>query len=102
MDDQKYVVIKRSEWEQLRLDTGSVRMPDPLDDAVVIRTKDIFAGPVLETYAGAVQTAIEVIQGTSSDLARSWIEDLEAIRDYFHERAQEAQTFNHKRFPTAP
>lgn len=81
--DDKYVVFKKDEF----LNGLSMGQPAlPLSDAVVIRTKDIFAAPVLYTYAGAVQTAIEVIQAAGGLVP----EELMLVREYFHERAQEA------------
>lgn len=100
--DDKYVVIKRTDWDELRRTSGSLFLPDALDDAVVIRTRDIFAGPVLATYAGACQTAIEVIHGTDAQLSSLWVSDLEKVRDYFYERAREAEAQHQKRFPSAP
>ena len=98
--DDKYVVLKRRDWEAASSD-DELEL-EPVTDAVVIRTKDIFAGPVLHTYAGAVQTAIEVIQGTDAQLSSVWIKELEQVRDYFNGRAEEADAVNQKRFPKAP
>lgn len=101
--DEKYVVFKAdefSDWYQT-VDGAGDTVPMRLDDAVVIRTKDIFAGPVLHTYAGAVQTAIEVIRGTDTHSSRDWISHLEQVRDYFHDRANEADKVQQKRFPKA-
>lgn len=63
----KYIVFKREEWDELvRKDLrfaqwGTVERLS-IEDAHVIREQDLFAPGVLATYAGAVQTAIEVIE----------------------------------------
>ena len=95
--DDKYLVFKRDEFIERH---GTSKVVEALDDAVVIRTRDIFAPGVLHTYSAAVQTAIEVIQGTDAQLSSLWITDLEKVRDYFHDRAVEADEVQTKRFPT--
>ena len=101
--DEKYIVFKREEFNKWLIDTFG---PTPraegrligiaealsLDDAVVIRTKDPFAGPALHCYAAtmAMYTNLSNING---DPAKS----LRRTADYFNERAMEADaTFEQK------
>lgn len=52
-----------------------------LDDAVVIRRQDLFAGPALHTYASAI--AITVRTNTDKEAAKP----LQRTADYFHRQA---------------
>lgn len=95
--DEKYVVFKRSDLADLREYFKRNRnfaphldaiMEKQLDDAVVIRTQDIFAGPALHGYAAALAIAVRVwsfAPGHEREVA-----SLQSIADYFHERAVEA------------
>ena len=101
MDDTKYVTFPIGAW----LDAWR-RFPDQpnaehpltelqrhrLDDAVVIRTGDVFAAPALDAYAANIATAITVIRSVpfNSDLDKA-AEGLQKIADYFHEAALEAR-----------
>lgn len=92
--DEKYVVFKRSDWDRFvknvehEIPTDDVPGISPLTDAVVLRTKDQFAGPALHAYCGAVLSAAEMVpRGELQDSARA---SLVSIADYFHERANEA------------
>lgn len=84
MMDEKYVVFKKDEFEQFLVDCGDGCRPEALEDAVVIRTQDVYAGPALHAYAGAVLSAAEMREGDSVR------DDLVRIADYFHDRAVEA------------
>lgn len=100
MKDDKYAVFKigdwLEEWKQWQ-DPGDALHPltdlqrKRLDDAVVIRTQDVFAGPALHAYAANISTAISVIRGAedSGELAKV-ADRLQAIADHFHEAALEA------------
>lgn len=82
MQDDKYVVFKKDVWEG----TMECDLPDlqPLDDAVVIRTQDLFAGPALWVYAHVLGLAAK----TQSDPEVG--KRLGEIADYFSLRATEA------------
>jgi hypothetical protein len=99
LKDDKYVVLKRSELEQLVLELGLQSLDDPhhpldwamdaveayaLNDAVVIRTGDVFAGPALHSYAHTIATVASL---SSESRVRH---QLQRIADYFADRAREA------------
>lgn len=106
MEDSKYIVFKREEWEAFwGEDFVGVESAEPLqltleghhlDDAVVIRKQDIFAGPALHAYASSISTVIEVLElmGVAGAL-----DDLEEVRDYFFEAALEADDVRTKKVP---
>lgn len=91
--DEKYIVFKRSEWEAFAV-SGANAHDHPLNmvyDAVVIRTRDTFAGPALHSYAASIGVAARVI-GIVDPLKAKGLMD---IADYFSERAEEADTIAH-------
>lgn len=100
-DDEKYAVFKADDWntivDKAAEDAGYNVMVSTewfnrmLQDAVVIRTQDIFAGPGLSAYANCIQTAIDLMREVAQPVSLTeHITRLEEIRDYFFERAQEA------------
>lgn len=98
MKDGKYVVFPLSAWlEEWKQHPDTDDAPHPLtdlqrhrlDDAVVIRTKDIFAGPALHAYAANISTAISILRSVSppfTDVA----DELQRVADYFSDAAAEA------------
>lgn len=112
--DDKFVVMKAEEWDRYfghlmqvcdqfpaaeALRNVFVN-PPIVKDAVVIRTRDIFAEQGLMAYAGAVQTTIEVAKSLGfTTLGGTPIKRLQNIADYFHDRAQEAHEVVTKRVP---
>lgn len=86
MGDEKYVVFKRETWEDYLEDVAITPSFDPIEDAVVIRTHDVFAPAGLHAYAHLVHFCIELANFPAE------IEGpLKATRDYFLERASEAE-----------
>jgi hypothetical protein len=96
--DDKYVVLKRSDLDELLRTLLGENMPAwaemdvmsfALDDAVVIRTQDAFAGPALHSYA----YTMSLVAGATPDA------DLRArlrrVADYFAQRAYEADEIYH-------
>lgn len=90
VDDDKYLTIRRSElnellativgndseqWVRDQLETYAV------EDAVVIRTTDVFAGPALQSYASVIALVSQFCRVR---------EPLQKAADYFATRAQEA------------
>lgn len=99
--DEKYIVFKRDEFDRwMSMDDDNcqdISPPEHLRDAVVIRTKDLIAGPGLHAYAANVQTAIEALDfsqrrtdGLASTEVDELISRLSSLADYMHERATEA------------
>lgn len=81
--DDKYVVFKRPDfnrwWSQGSVGGTEHRVPAPsaLDDAVVIRRQDLFAGPALAAYAAC----IAMVARANNDAG------LQAVADYFHQQS---------------
>lgn len=86
MKDEKYVVFKKEDFDKWQMEQAEPleSTPRPLDDAVVIRTKDLFAPPALDTYANSILVALSLM--LPNDPRRV---SLQAIADYFHARAVE-------------
>lgn len=90
--DEKYIVFKRSDWEAFERETefnyhpqSTTGVPEAVEDAVVIRTRDIYAGPALHAYAHAAMTTLEFM--TKHSLIR---EEIDQVVNYFLDRAEEA------------
>lgn len=118
MNDEKYIVFKRKDFDQLREKLISVELPTivdrvldlpPVEDAVVIRKQDVFAGPALHAYASSIQTVIELLRSLSTDpvnvdhgvpgLTVEQMSRLYPIRDYFFQQAFEADDVRTKKVP---
>lgn len=111
--DDKFVVMKAEDWDRYYrsliqvCDQSGVENarnifinPPIVKDAVVIRTRDIFAEQGLMAYAGVVQTAIELADQLSFKIICGVpVTRLREIADYFHDRAQEAHEILNKRVP---
>jgi hypothetical protein len=86
--DEKYIVFKRDEfnawWEE---HYGPLPTPQELEDAVVIRTHDIFAGPALHVYAHSIGLNVRYCSEKLTALR------LQRIADYFETRATEADEY---------
>lgn len=102
--EPKYVVFNTDEFKeacQKRRDLSGVANQEilldvrNLDDAVVIRQKDIFAGTALHAYSAAVHNAIEIMEGMGADVP-AYLYDL---RDDFAELAEGADAHKAKRLP---
>lgn len=99
--DEKYVVFKREEFEMcmaaLALEVAGEVVHDikrrSLPDAVVIRTRDVFAGPALHGYAAGIHLGISVAAHLSSSVRDGRGRSLMSTADYFSERAAEADAF---------
>lgn len=95
MNDNKYVVFKREDFDRIASDKGTATRNEllrvALDDAVVIRKKDVFAPPALDMYANSILVALSMI-GTveSGDTPTELTNQLRAIADYFHAQATDS------------
>jgi hypothetical protein len=93
--DQKYIVFNREDFFRLVHHVSSEDMDaHGVDwesiakyDAVVIRTRDTFAGPALYTYAASISLAAQLLEEKDAEVAKR----LRNIADYFSERASEAE-----------
>jgi hypothetical protein len=101
MENDKYHVFK-SQDVVFHADLGqyiiNATRPDgestPLQDAYVIRTQDIFAGPGLSAYAMVIQTAIDLRLGNALNR-----EHLKELRDLFVEASVQAFQSPLKKIP---
>lgn len=105
VNDEKYIVFKLSDWadgvERLGELAQYIEGIPPVEDAVVIRKQDMFAGPGLHAYAMTIQTAIETTRLVTNGMTAELIcADLEKIRDYFTQQALEAEACTTKKMPT--
>jgi hypothetical protein len=104
LDNDKYVVFKKQEfdawWGETREDMNQRLGHFALEDAVVIRLQDVFAGPGLYAYANAIQTAIDLqdMEGCG-DLGPERTEQLLQLRDFFAAMAQLAVDRSDKKIP---
>ena len=109
MENDKYIVFKSDAfhaWNKARLE-GDIHLTilQSLDDAVVIRKQDIFAGPGLHAYAAAIQTGLELLfrqlppEHEMTLEAAHEIEYLTRLRDFFFEQAVEAEHAEGKKLP---
>lgn len=100
MLDDKYIVFRRPP-------EGEPMDPNPIPDAVVIRTQDIFAGAALHAYSSSIQTVIELLEEMGepqnrmhgTPLSTEQLVRLHEVRDYFFERALEADDVSSKKVP---
>lgn len=87
-DDNKFVVFNRQRLlAVMPMDDQKLYMPLQVDDAVVIRQQDIFAGPALHVYSASINAAIMAIKDRDP---KADCRKLQSIADYFHEQATEA------------
>jgi hypothetical protein len=85
--DDKFIVFRRKEFEEFEsyYDRSPIDMGfHPVEDATVIRCRDIFAGPVLHTYANIVAMMAGFTENGP----------LMAVADYFAGRAELADQIN--------
>lgn len=90
--DEKYITFDRAPFDawQRKMAGGDIEdipLPEPVGDAVVIRTKDVFAGPALHSYASNIWNVAEAYR--FAGLVET-ADKLLPVADYFHERAVEA------------
>lgn len=112
--DDKYVVVKRDCLGQLLEDLRSLARSDyhetvvnemehrveksALDDAVVLRLGDVFAGPALAAYSAGIAVAENVVRlavDHPEGLNRA-VAGLTRVADYFEERAAESIAYEPK------
>lgn len=96
MSDEKYITFKRAEYEEWlqverRFQPSALvhaSEPEPINDAVVIRTQDIFAAAGLNAYALNIRT---YIGGVVNFMPEEMVDKLLEVADYFAAVAQEAE-----------
>jgi len=111
LKDDKFLVLKRSELEQMLLELGLSAVHDEmhpadwavdtieayaLNDAVVIRTQDTFSGPALHAYASTIALVADVTSNPALT------ERLQHVADYFADRAREADIHTYEKTAKLP
>lgn len=103
MRDDKYVVFKLEDYQEWLSNAGATL--SPLEDAVVIRTQDIFAAPALYAYANCISTCREILErvqqvdGNRASFHPAYLERLRTIEEYFMDRGDEADNHASKKVP---
>lgn len=104
IDPGKYVVFKRSDWNEFAEQVRQIHHADELafelaekglTEAVVIRLKDVFAEGALNSYSSAVLTTIDVLR-MAPDANVSLLEHLRDLADYFAGCAEKAHKLSKK------
>ena len=85
--NEKYIVFKKKEWEQFQQGSFAreLMLLRALDDAVVIRRQDVFAGPALSSYAHSIGVAARLLKRAGNTVEAKQLQD---IADYFSEEAE--------------
>lgn len=97
MPDEKYVVVKRENFR--KTDSPGVFLVEErhvLEDAVVIRTQDVFAAGGLSAYAHSIVAYIELLRTMPfmpqpMPNANNLAEMLQDVADYFMDQSREAE-----------
>ncbi len=86
--EEKYIVFNKAKFDLWMGDAerrGYLPPIENVNDAVVIREQDIFAGPAFEMYAAAITTALRLLPREDDTVTR-----LTQIRNYFRRCADRA------------
>jgi len=100
IQNDKYIVFRAVDVSMPQIPADKI-----VQDAVVIRKQDIFAGPGLHAYAAAIQTGLELLfrqlppEHEMTLEAAHEIEYLTRLRDFFFEQAVEAEHAEGKKLP---
>lgn len=96
--NEKYVVVKREHVKRSSMGAGYLDFQDEdlIEDAVVIRTQDVFAAGGLSAYAHSIRAYTRLLRTMpvsdhEQDLANQLANRLEDTAQYFHEVAVEAE-----------
>ena len=93
IDPHKYIVFNRQQFEQVMAHSGlAVRQLEELEDAVVIRLRDVFAATALSSYAHGILCSIEIAKSPRA-LDTDFLLEL---ADYFAGQADEASRLQNK------
>jgi hypothetical protein len=88
--DEKYVVFKIGDCDEVRPGMMCYISGEELKDAVVIRTQDVFAAAGLSAYAHSIR-AFATVAWMTNDPSPAIYHRLIEIADYFDSVAQEAE-----------
>ncbi len=89
----KYLVFRTEDFTEIWKRRGDGEIPSGLEDAVVIRKSDLFAGPALHTYSSNISLVVKLLKqhGLSEEA-----NDLLEVADYFHGCAIDADDMGYK------
>ena len=109
MDNDKYVVFKRSDWHRLMgtftamTNPSAIQIRDQfenqflskvLSDAIVIRPQDVFAGPALHAYAASIDIVLFLAEKELGfEPGDDELAHLQDLRDFFFMKAVEADNY---------
>jgi hypothetical protein len=104
--DQKYVVIRKEDYDR-RVQHGLTPLEHHIvTDAVVIRRSDMAAPPIFDAYANFYLASIDQIKTTLMEFPnldtpalQKHLQDAQKVADYFHEQAV-ASWNTERHFPT--
>lgn len=104
MDDSKYVVFKRDEFDQelgriIGHDLREVKFHELQLDAIVLRMQDRFSAPAMQAYFDAVSNALEVLEDFGIISVPAVLKDLEVLRDWAFNTTQDARNYKYKKIP---
>lgn len=95
--DEKYVVFKRSDWENRSRASLSMLPQQIVKDAVVIRRQDLAAPPILDAYANFYLSLRELLQESPiTDEVATHLAACDRLATYFHDQATAAWETNRK------
>lgn len=106
----KYHIFKHDDWMAFLAAMGTeISYPHPLiklreaevDDGVVLRKKDIWTADTLDFYARAISRFVAAVRKAngSSGVNDRFLNEQQAIADYFREEADDAQANFDVKFP---
>lgn len=89
--DEKYLVFKREEYEAWAKKEGlettfAYPLPEPLDDAVVLRHQDLLCAPMLGLYRDMLTMILKIDEMGDAFSP----ENLQKVADWMDENAAEA------------
>lgn len=95
---EKYVVFKRSDWNELLISHREHVKSFQVEDAEVIRHQDITAAPIFSTYAHMIISFRDLLYRDQPGVPPGWA-SLTEIADYFAAAADKAEAYPNKRLP---
>ena len=96
-EQAKYITFKADDYAQWMKDGRRIQgLPQPVDDAVVIRLKDPYASSALHAYTNAILTVLDLM---ADDLDPDTYQAQLDIADYFHQMAVSSSEIKGKRLP---
>lgn len=91
-DQDKYVVFKKSDWDEAITQKLGEHAPElvrlyGVEDAVVLRLQDVFTRPALYAYGNGIQNAVDIMMAVSDGMLEEECQELISIADSIIELA---------------